>query len=194
MSVKESAPPHWAEALLRSLLRPSDRDAISGDLLEEYREVRRPSLGRLRADAWYAKHVFSVLWRLLWPCALAMIAFQQSGRYVHLPNVSLLQAPGVSAQDAIICLVAGYWGARRTGLIRTGALLGAATNVIGVAMVFVVLEIGNPEAIVLLFRNPAFIFFPTVFGSIGFAFGAVAGAVGGLVGQSHSRLDVGVRL
>lgn len=179
-----SSPPRLAEALLRSLLRPSDRDAISGDLLEEYREVRRPALGKARADAWYAKHLFSVLWRLLWPCAFAMIALRLSVRYVDLPNASLFQAPDVSAQDAIVCLVAGYWGAHRTGLIRTGALLGAATNVIGVAMVFVALEIGNPEAVVMLLRHPAFIFFPTVFGSIGFTFGAVAGAVGGVVGRS----------
>jgi hypothetical protein len=193
MSITELSPPRWEGILLRSLLRPADRDAISSDLLEEYREFRCPALGRWRANAWYLTQVLGVLWRLLWPCVLAMIAVWQAGRYVRLPNASLFQAPGVSAQDAVICLVAGCWGARRTGLIRTGALLGAATNVIGVAMVFLVLEIGNPEAIVLLFRNPALVFFPTVFGSIGFAFGAAAGAVGGLVGQSHSRLDIGVR-
>ena len=190
MTVTESNPPRWAEALLRSSLRPADRDTISGDLLEEYREVRRPSLGRLRADAWYMKHVLSVLWRLLWPWALAMTAVQQSGRYVHLPNASLFQAPGVSARDAIICLVAGYWGARRTGLIRTGALLGGVTNLIGVAMVFVMLEIANPEAVLLLLRNPAFAFFPTVFGSIGFAFGAASGAACAVIVCSSARVVV----
>ena len=41
MKSKEPTPPRWAEALLRSLVRPSDRESISGDLLEEYREVHR---------------------------------------------------------------------------------------------------------------------------------------------------------
>jgi hypothetical protein len=55
------APPRWAYALLKSLLRPSDAESVPGDLLEEYREVKRPALGRRRADAWYIKQVLSVL-------------------------------------------------------------------------------------------------------------------------------------
>jgi hypothetical protein len=62
MTITERNPPRWAEGLLRSLLRPGDREAISGDLLEEFREVRRPALGALRADAWYVKQVLSVFW------------------------------------------------------------------------------------------------------------------------------------
>ena len=38
-------PPRWAESLLRMLLSPEDRDSVSGDLLEEYRES-------MRACAW----------------------------------------------------------------------------------------------------------------------------------------------
>src|ERR1700688_475133 len=73
MTSKEPSPPRWAEAILRSLLRPSDRESISGDLLEEYRAARRPALGALRANAWYIKHALSVLWHLIRPYALAMI-------------------------------------------------------------------------------------------------------------------------
>ena len=68
MRNQEPNPPRWAEAVLRSLLRPSDRESISGDLLEEYRAARRPALGALGADAWYLKHVGSVLWHLILPC------------------------------------------------------------------------------------------------------------------------------
>ncbi len=44
MKRHEPSPPRWAEAILRSLLRPADRESISGDLLEEYRVARRPGL------------------------------------------------------------------------------------------------------------------------------------------------------
>ena len=65
-------PPRWAEAMLRSLVRPSDGESISGDLLEEYRAARRPPLGALGANVWYIKHVLSVLWQLIRPSALAL--------------------------------------------------------------------------------------------------------------------------
>jgi len=54
-------PPRWVEAVVRALLDPRDRDTISGDLLEEYREVARPTLGVLRADLWYVRHASSFL-------------------------------------------------------------------------------------------------------------------------------------
>ena len=76
MSVTDRRPPRWAHALLESLLRPSDSESIPGDLLEEYREVRCPSLGPLRADVWYMKQVLSVLWRVAWPCVVAIIALR----------------------------------------------------------------------------------------------------------------------
>ena len=74
MRNQDPNPPRWAEAMLRSLLRPSDRESISGDLLEEYRVARRPALGALGAAAWYLKHVGSVLWHLILPCALTLAA------------------------------------------------------------------------------------------------------------------------
>jgi hypothetical protein len=52
MNVQQATRLGWAEGLLRLVLGPSDRDSISGDLLEEYRLVRRPERGALRANAW----------------------------------------------------------------------------------------------------------------------------------------------
>ena len=49
-------PPRWAESLLRILLPPEDRDSVSGDLLEEYRESIVPALGG-KADGWYVRQV-----------------------------------------------------------------------------------------------------------------------------------------
>jgi hypothetical protein len=183
MTITERNPPRWAEALLRSLLRPSDRESISGDLLEEYREVRRPALGALRADAWYVKHVLSVFWRLLWPFAIAMIALHELTRLVGLPNAALFQAPGVSAQDATLCLLAGYYASQRTGLIRAGAILAAAINALVVTMVFVMLAINTPALVLLLFHSPGYVFFPSVYLLIGLGFGVALGSIGGVVGR-----------
>jgi hypothetical protein len=41
------------ERALLLLLKPRDRETISGDLLEEYREEQLPMRGRARANYWY---------------------------------------------------------------------------------------------------------------------------------------------
>jgi hypothetical protein len=56
----DDRPPRWAEALLMRLLNPNEREAISGDLLEEYREERLPATGRVRAGFWYLRQVISI--------------------------------------------------------------------------------------------------------------------------------------
>ncbi len=50
-------PPRWAQALLRALLEPRDRDTIAGDLLEEYRD--RLAHSPAPARAWYIRQVLS---------------------------------------------------------------------------------------------------------------------------------------
>ena len=59
-------PPEWAEALLRISLKQSDREAVSGDLLEEYRESAIPGSGSRRADVWYVLQVAGFVWRATW--------------------------------------------------------------------------------------------------------------------------------
>jgi hypothetical protein len=51
-------PPQWAELLLRLLLKPKDRESVSGDLLEEYRDTIVPRLGSA-ANRWYVRQVGS---------------------------------------------------------------------------------------------------------------------------------------
>ena len=53
----ERTPPQWLERLLLLLLKKRDRETISGDLLEEYREVILPERGPRRASLWYWKQV-----------------------------------------------------------------------------------------------------------------------------------------
>jgi hypothetical protein len=55
------APPGWLERLLILCLSPRDRETISGDLLEEYREEQVPRLGSLRANVWYVRQSVSFL-------------------------------------------------------------------------------------------------------------------------------------
>jgi hypothetical protein len=46
-------PPRWAEAVLRDSLPARDRETVTGDLLEEYREFIVPQRGLLSAHLWY---------------------------------------------------------------------------------------------------------------------------------------------
>lgn len=57
--MSEPGPPRWLERLLRLCLPPRDRETISGDLLEEYREEQAPRLGLLRANMWYLRQWIS---------------------------------------------------------------------------------------------------------------------------------------
>src|ERR1700730_9011292 len=58
-----AVPPAWAEALVRLFVKPSDRDNVSGDLLEEYRDSVLPIRGSRRADLWYVGQVLGFMAR-----------------------------------------------------------------------------------------------------------------------------------
>ena len=91
--------------MLLAILRPSDRESISGDLLEEYLSSRRPGRGALLANAWYLRSVLSVLWRLIRPSALAVTALTLLSMAIRgkgLGYGSLVQVPGGSLVDAVI--------------------------------------------------------------------------------------------
>jgi hypothetical protein len=65
----EQSPPRWLERMLLHFLPARDRETISGDLLEEYREEQAPRLGALRANFWYLRQVLSLMpfWDLVGP-------------------------------------------------------------------------------------------------------------------------------
>jgi hypothetical protein len=166
------------------LLRPSDAESIPGDLLEEYREVRRPSLGRLHADAWYIKHVISVLWRVVWPCIVAIMAL----RILSFPlprgwNPSLVPAPGTSVLDALIVVWAGYYGARRSGRLSTGIITSTATCLVGFTTFFVYAAITRPSLLIAPFGNPFIFVIMAVLLVIALGFGVAAGTAGAALGR-----------
>jgi len=57
---------NWGEMALRLVVRGRDRDTISGDLLEEYREEILPKRGAIRAQLWYARQVVSFVHPVAW--------------------------------------------------------------------------------------------------------------------------------
>jgi len=192
MSVSDRRPPRAAYALLKSLLKPSDSESIPGDLLEEYREVRYPSLGPLRADVWYLKQVLSVLWRVAWPCVVAIIALRIVS--FSLPrgwNPTLVPAPGVSLLDALVFLWAGYYGSQRTGRFNTGVVLASVTSLVGFTTFLIYAAVASPSLLLSPFEKPfIFLIVATLLG-LALGFGVAAGIVGAAVGRwlppSYSR-------
>jgi hypothetical protein len=184
MSDPQTSPPRWAYALLKPSLRPSDSESISGDLLEEYREVRRPSLGRLHADAWYIKHVLSMLWRVIWPCVLAIAALRMISFLLPIDwNPSLVQAPGVSSLDALIFLWAGYYGSRRTGRLSTGIVTAGATSFLGFSMFFVHAAVATPSLLLAPFEKPFIFVIMSILLAMALAFAVVLGSLGAVAGR-----------
>lgn len=57
----QRVPPRWLERMLLCCLPARDRETISGDLLEEYREEQVPRLGSMRANVWYLRQSISFL-------------------------------------------------------------------------------------------------------------------------------------
>ncbi len=81
-------PPRSLETLLVALLPARDRDTISGDLLELYREDHLPRKGRNRANLWYARQVIGFAPR----------------RFTHLPPT-----PRLLAAFCVFTALSGTW-------------------------------------------------------------------------------------
>lgn len=57
--MRRIASPYLLDCLLFALLLPRDRETVSGDLQEEFLEVKLPELGQFRAHLWYTRQVLS---------------------------------------------------------------------------------------------------------------------------------------
>jgi hypothetical protein len=71
---KDMNPPEWGEPILWVFLKPGDRDSVTGDLLEEYREMILAGRDRAAANRWYLRQVAGFLWRSTWAWAAAIAA------------------------------------------------------------------------------------------------------------------------
>jgi len=123
-------PPRWAEALLRTLLKPGDFESVSGDLLEQYRDSIYPARGRRRADWWYARQVFA----FVSPGArffAALFSAQFLTRTAldwFVPPLDFHTRSTISTALGVgTLLAAGFWAAWRSDSFATGAVAGVVT-------------------------------------------------------------------
>ncbi len=210
---KPARPPRWADATLRCLVKPGDRDAISGDLLEEYRAVRRPALGPVGADVWYIAQVGSILWQLIGVGAsivaaqsvmLALTVFRPGHHAPPSPDAvsvmrsmpwlalsvravwfgSVLPAPGLSALDALIYAGVACYAATRSGLARTGIVSAAATSVAGSVVLFAAAACITPGLVAAVFEHPALLLILSVYVLVPLLYSVAWGVVGGLAGRT----------
>ena len=132
-SGRSEMPPRWADALLRALLPPEDRDSISGDLLEEYRESTRPALGSRRANVWYVRQVGWYLGRASLPWG-GLIGAALVVRYVVdvVVPVSDYRMRSTVLSDAIVAtyLLAAFKHSWRTRRFASGLIVAVAAAAI----------------------------------------------------------------
>ena len=131
---ESTAPPVWAQGLLTWLVPLASEESIPGRLLEEYREVERPSRGQWRADLWYLRQVGGLLCRVAW-----MFAIFNAAAVILRTILDTFAPPGsgphayqmrssASTYSAVgIFLLAGIYAGYRTGRAR-GGVLAAATE------------------------------------------------------------------
>lgn len=162
--VSRNAPPRWLETLLRWCLPARDRDSISGDLLEEYREAQLPQLGSVRANLWYLRQLISFLAvrsfggstlraSLTWMSVLITLA----GIWLGIME-QLLKHPGYAARSVVAAAIATQglatifflmWHGQR--IFRALVLAGAmGVVVLGASAVIRMLNAAHFEGFVLL--------------------------------------------
>jgi hypothetical protein len=188
-------PPRWAEAILRVLLKPHDRDTVSGDLLEEYRDAIVPTRGRA-ADLWYIRQVAWYLLRASWVWGTLMgsalvIRYLLDTRVP--PADYTIRATVLSWTLLGVCVLAGFVTAWRTRSMRAGMLasstaatIGALVSIVGTAMLLAVWH--DPATLVEWQRSggveEALIDVPLKV----VAFGITMGIAGAALGKGTSRV------
>jgi hypothetical protein len=188
-------PPRWAETLLRLLLTPKDRESVSGDLLEEYRDTIVPTLGPA-ADRWYVRQVGSFLLRASWAWG-AILGAALVIRYLLdtlvPPTNYKMRATVLTYTIMAICLLTGFSAAWRTRSMRAGVLtsfsaatMGALFSIVGTGLM---LAVWHDSATLDAWRrsgglDEAFIDVPLKLIALGVAIGAFGAVLGKGVARS----------
>jgi hypothetical protein len=126
-------PPRWAEAILRWLLKPEDRESVSGDLLEEYRETIVPAFGSA-ADRWYVRQVASFLFRAscTWGAILgAALVIRYLFDTLVPPADYLIRAQILTYTVMAACALPGFYAAWRARSMPAGILISVCAATIG---------------------------------------------------------------
>jgi hypothetical protein len=191
-----ATPPDWAEALLRVSLEPSDRDSVSGDLLEQYRDTILPARGQRRADRWYITQVFGFIWRAarLWGALFGTAAVARTALDWFAPTSDFHTRSSVSTALGVgILLGVGCWTARRSGSFLTGTVAGVATAALGACV-----SLAGAAALLAFRHDPGTMAAIRGSGGLGEVFmlpimfvlpGMLLGTVGGVAGAAIKRLQ-----
>jgi hypothetical protein len=128
-----ASPPRLVEAIFRLLLAPHDRESVSGDLLEEYRDSIYPARGRRRADLWFTRQVAAFIWHSnqLWAALLGGAFIARTALDWLVPTVDFHSRSAVSTVLSVgILLCAGFLAGWRSGSPWAGIIAGMATTLI----------------------------------------------------------------
>lgn len=139
----QETPPPWLERILLWCVPAPDRETISGDLLEEYREEQAPRLGAMRANFWYLRQSISFLSvrsfggppmkaALTWTCVFTAVAGIWLGLMEHF-----LKHAGYGGRMAIAACIAIQGLATLLLLLLEGRLMFRAlvlTGAVGIAI------------------------------------------------------------
>ena len=145
-------PPAWADAILRLSLKRSDRESVSGDLLEEYRAAIVPSRGAVAADAWYVRQVAGFVWRATRRWALIFAAaFLARTAYDWLVPTTDFHARSLATTTIAVAMLAsmGFWAAWRSGSLVAGTLL-----TVVMSQIAAVFSIAGASAMLAIWHDP----------------------------------------
>jgi hypothetical protein len=123
-------PPVLASWVLNAILAPRDREAVLGDLLEEYRLDRLPALGKLRADVWFVGQVARHVWRSSWFAVVPLASAMMMGDFHHALIDPYSPAFPQNVFGAVVLagfLMVGIVNGRRTGRVTGATLLTTGT-------------------------------------------------------------------
>ena len=122
-----ATPPRWAEWLLHQVLPPADRQSLSGDLLEEYRERAYPTQGPTGANRWYIAQVAGIIWRehRVAACLLGAMSVTRFGADLLFPPADFSARSALLTGTTIALFAAAGWHAAwRTRSIPSAAVAG----------------------------------------------------------------------
>jgi hypothetical protein len=137
--LSDANPPAGGEPFLRFFLKPTDRDSVSGDLLEEYREMVLAGRDRAAADRWYLRQVAGFLWRATWAWAtlLAVFTLGRSALDVFLPPASFATRATVTTYGHIAIFIAlGFHSAWRGRSLADSVAAVVSTQIMANLMIF----------------------------------------------------------
>lgn len=149
---EEARPPRWAEAILRIMLRPDDRESVSGDLLEEYRDTIVPTRGRA-ADLWYIRQMAWYLLRASWVWGTSMgavLVFRYLLDTLLPPADYRMRSALLSWTILAVFMLAAFFTAWRTRSMRAGVL--ASTTA---ATIAAVISIAGAAMMLAMWHDPA---------------------------------------